>query len=158
MLEKQHVISHLLREFPQFRSRWEQDSKKWRRDGGQYLDMLSFVRFVIDDLYEKGLYQQVRAAFELIELFLTDGTAEVRELAALGFLETLQTAASWKPYGSDAFGRFLRPESRDVWDKLDMVSELNLDDCGVLEGEVLIWRVVRQSLGLVAVPGGRVVN
>jgi hypothetical protein len=158
MLEKQHVISRLLREFPQFRSRWEQDCNQGRRDAGQYLDMSSFVHFVIDDLYEKGLYQQVRAAFGLIELFLTDGTAEVRELAALGFLESLQTAASWKPYGSDAFGRFLRPESRDVWDKLDMVSELNLDDCGVLEGEVLAWRVLRQSLGLVARPGDGIVN
>lgn len=156
MLEKQHVIPQLLREFPQFRSRWEQDCKKWGHDAGPYFDMSSFVRFVIDDLYEKGHYQQVRAAFELIELFLTDGTVEVRELAALGFLETLQTAASWKPYGSDAWVRFLRPESRDVWDKLDMVSELNLDDCGVLESEVLTWRVVRQSLGLDASSGGAV--
>ncbi|HKN36955.1 MAG TPA: hypothetical protein VJX16_27230 [Terriglobales bacterium] len=152
MLEKQHVISHLLREFPQFRNRWEEARNKWRHDAGAYLDMSSFARFVTDELYEKGQYQQVRAAFELIERFLTDGTAEVRELAALGFLETLQTAASWKPYGSDAFGRFLRPESRDVWNKLDMISGLNLDDCGVLEGEVLTWRLVRQSLGLVAVP------
>jgi hypothetical protein len=154
MLEKQHAISHLLREFPQFRSRWEQDRKNWQCE----FDMSSFVRFVIDDLYEKGHFQQVRAAFELIELFLTDGSDEVRELAALGFLEALQTAASWKPYGGDAWVRFLRPESRDVWNKLDLVSELNLDDCGVLEGEVLIWRVVRQSLGLDAASGGRAVN
>lgn len=146
MLEMQQLIPHLLREFPQFRSRWDAHTKRSGYDAGPYADMSIFVHFLTDELYEEGKYKQVHTAFERIEQFLKDGTAGVRELVALGFLETLRTVASWKPYGSDAFVPFLHPESKRVWAKLDTAWDLNLDDCGVLEGEVLISRVVRQSL------------
>jgi len=146
MLEKRQLISQVLHEFPQFRKRADTGSRRSGDDAKAYLDLALFVRFLTDDLYEKENYQQVRAAFEQMEEFLRSGTAEVREWVALGFLETLRAAASWKPYGSDAFIRFLPPESRRIWAKLDAAWNLNLDDCSVLEKEVLIWRIVRQSL------------
>jgi len=146
MLEKRQLISHLLHEFPQFGNRADTGAKKSGDEAKPFLDLALFVRFLTDELYEKENYQQVRAAFEQMEEFLRSGTAEVRELVALGFLETLRAAACWKPYGSDAFIQFLPPESRRVWAILDAAWNLNLDDCSVLEREVLIWRVVRQSL------------
>jgi len=146
MMEKRQLISNLLHEFPQMGKRWEADSGRLEHDANLYLDISLFVHFLMDELYEKEKYQQVRAAFEQMEQFLRNGTTEVRELVALGFLETLRTVASWKPYGTDAFLQFLLPESRRVWAKLDAVWKVNLDDCSVLEREVLIWRVVRQSL------------
>jgi len=146
MLEKHQLISHLLREFPQFRTRWDQHPKRSAHDAGGYLDLSLFVRFLTDELYEEEDYKRVNAAFDQMEQFLKNGTAEVRELVALGFLETLRTEASWKPYGSDVFIQFLPPESRRVWAKLDAAWDVTLDDCGVLEGEVLISRVARQSI------------
>jgi hypothetical protein len=145
MLEEHQLISHLLCEFPQFRSRWDEDPE---RSGvaRPYLDMSRFVRFLTDELYEKEDYKQVHSAFERMEQFLRDGTAGVRELVVVGFLETLRNVASWKPYGGDVFVRFLRPESNRFWTKLDAVGNLNLEDCSVLEAEVLIWRIVRHSL------------
>ena len=146
MLEKCQLIPHLLHEFPQFESSAHAVCKSSEQDARRYPDLALFVRFLTDELYEKENYQQVRAAFEQMEEFLRNGTAEVHELVALGFLEPLRAVASWKPYGSDAFIRFLPPESRRVWAKLDAVWNLNLDDCSVLEKEVLIWRVIRQNL------------
>src|SRR5271168_3870337 len=98
MLEKRQLISQVLHEFPQFRKRADTGSRRSGDDAKAYLDLALFVRFLTDDLYEKENYQQVRAAFEQMEEFLRSGTAEVREWVALGFLETLRAAASWKPY------------------------------------------------------------
>jgi hypothetical protein len=145
-MDKHPLLSHLLREFPEFRSRWDEHSKRSGHDAGPYLGMSLFVRFLMDDLYEKEDYKQVHAAFDEMEQFLRNGTAEVQESLAFGFLETLRNVASWKPYGSGVFIQFLRPESRRIWTKLDAAWGLNLDDCGVLEAEILIWRVARQSL------------
>jgi len=143
MLEKHELISHLLREFPQFRSRREQDASN---AAGPYHDVSLFVRFLTDELYEKKNFAQVQAVFEEMEHFLKEGTSEARELVALGFLETLWTVASWKPYGSDVFLHFLYPASRSVWDKLEAAWNRHFDGCGVLESEILIWRLVRHSL------------
>jgi hypothetical protein len=145
MLEKRQLISQLLQEFPEFGGRGHADSRSSEHNAKQYLDLSLFARFLTDELYEKENYQQVHAAFERTEEFLRHGTAEVRELV-LGFFETLRAVASWKPYGNDAFIQFLPPESRRVWAKLDALWNLDLDDCSVLEREVLLWRVARQSL------------
>jgi len=145
-MEKHQLISHLLLEFPEFRSRCAENSERLGHDAGPYTDLSLFVDFLTDELYEKGNYKQVKTVFEQMEEFLRDGSGEVRELVARGFLETLRTVASWKPYGSDAFLQFLYPESRRVWLRLDAAWNLNLDDYGVLEKEVLVWRVVQQSL------------
>ncbi len=108
MLEKQQVISDLRREFPQFLSRLG----RWEDDQTQRFSMPVFAHFVIDQLYEHDNDERVRAAFAQMEKFLRDGSQEVRNLVGLGFLETLHNLASWKSYGSEAFVRFLGPETR----------------------------------------------
>ena len=146
MLQKQQVIPILLREFPDFRKRRNQCARRFEYQASAYPDMSLFVHFLTDELYERENYKQVDDAFQQMEQFLKEGSSEVRKLVALGFLETLRIIASWKPYGSDAFLQFLYPESRRVWTNLDAAWNINLDNCGVLEREVLIWRVVRQRL------------
>ncbi len=149
-MEKQQLMSRPLREFPQFQSRRHEHSKQWQQDAGPCLDMSAFAHFVTDQLYEQGNYQRVHAAFDQMEEFLRDGSQEVRELVALGFLETLHDVASAKPYGSEAFVRFLGPRTRHVWAGLDAIwrisIRLDLADRSVLEAEVLAWRILRQSL------------
>jgi hypothetical protein len=97
------------------------------------------------ELYEKRDHAAVQLVFDEIEGFLIGGS-ELREWVALEFLEPMRELASWKPYGSDVFLRFLGPECRRIWERLDWVSELNVNDCGFLEAEVLIWRVIRERL------------
>jgi len=150
LVEKQQLMSRPLREFPQFQSRCHEHSKQWQQDAGPCLDMPAFAHFVTDELYEQGNYQRVHAAFDQMEEFLRDGSQEVRDLVALGFLETLHDVASAKPYGSEAFVRFLGPRTRHVWAGLDAIwrisIRLDLADRSVLEAEVLAWRILRQSL------------
>jgi signal transduction histidine kinase len=146
MLEKQQVISDLRREFPQFLRRLG----RWEDDQTQRFSMPVFAHFVIDQLYEHDNDERVRAAFAQMEKFLRDGSQEVRNLVGLGFLGTLHNLASWKSYGSEAFVRFLGPETRRVWAGLEAVwrasVKLDLSDRTTLEAEVLLWRIVRQGL------------
>lgn len=150
MLEKQQVMSDLLREFPQFHGRMEEHLRRWGRDEAQCFGMPVFAHFVIDELYEPDNYERVHAAFGQMEKFLRDGSQEVRELIGLGFLETLHNVASWKSYGSEAFVRFLGPETGRVWAELEALwrasVRLDLSERTTLEAEVLIWRMIRQSL------------
>jgi len=150
LVEKQQLMSRPLCEFPQFQSRCPEHSKQWQQDAATCLDMPAFAYFVTDELYEQGSYARVHAAFDQMEEFLRDGSQEVRDLVALGFLETLHDVASAKPYGSEAFVRFFGPQTRHVWAVLDAIwrTSLRLDMAGrsVLEAEVLAWRILRQSL------------
>jgi hypothetical protein len=146
MLEKQQVTSDLLREFPQFLShaKWTED------DPTRCFSMPVFARFVIDELYEPANYERVHAACGQMEIFIRDGSQEVRDLVIREFLGTLHNLASWKSCGSEAFVRFLGPEARRIWAELEAVwrasVRLDLSDRTTLEAEVLLWRIFRQSL------------
>ena len=147
MLDAHYVISRLLCEFPQFRT-WRKEHSKWMGDeSGLLANLALFARFSMEELYEEKNFEQLDSAFAEMERLLTHGTEEVRQLVAHGFLEGLRSLVAWKPYGSDLLIDRLRPESRRIWDVFEAASGLNLDDCGVLEREVISWRIVRQNLG-----------
>jgi len=150
MVEKQQVISHLVHDFPQFGRACGNSFTGWDRDSETYFDIPALVRFLTDELYEKGDYERVHEVFAQIEKFLTDGTPEVRSLIGLNFVETLRSIASSKSYDGDAFGQFLGPATRRLWWELDAIwrasIKLDLEDRAVLEGEVLTWRIVHQNL------------
>ena len=57
-------------------------------------------------------------AFQAAEDLLVEGDSNVQQIAALGILETLQCAASWKSYGNRVFIQWLGPKSRTEWDEL----------------------------------------
>jgi len=57
----------------------------------------------------------VQAAFNTLERFLTEGDAEAQERAVIGFIEDVQNASSWRPFGADAFVPFLGPHSQIGW-------------------------------------------
>jgi hypothetical protein len=150
IVEKQQIMSDLLCEFPQFQNRWREHSRQWGEDAGPSLGMVIFAHFVIDGLYERENYEGVQAVFDRMEAFLRGGTQEVRDLIGLGFIQTMQNIALLKPYGSDAFVRFLGVETRSVWAQLEAIwrASIGLDssDRTTLEAEVLIWRMLRAAL------------
>jgi hypothetical protein len=71
------------------------------------------------DAYEQGQIDSVRAAFDMLERFLIEGDAETKELAVIGFIEDVQNAASWRPFGANAFLLFLGPNSQVGWAEVE---------------------------------------
>lgn len=110
------TICALVDAFPEFSDRWRRHLAHWGGEpAGSYNDMAEFVHFVVEDLYEKGQIDDVRRAFELLETLFVEGDQATKDLIGLGFFETLQNFASWRPYGNKAFEKFLGPTSRQCW-------------------------------------------
>ncbi|HXJ91829.1 MAG TPA: hypothetical protein VMT20_02980 [Terriglobia bacterium] len=111
-----NVTATLLGAFPRLRERWKGHVAFWGgQPAGSYNDMAEVVHFVVEDLYEKGNLAETRRVFELLGKLFEEGDVESKNLIALGFFETLQCFASWRPYGNKAFEQFLSPTSMEVW-------------------------------------------
>jgi hypothetical protein len=111
-----NTITALLEAFPDFLGRWKEHVAWWGgMPAGCYNDMAKFVEFVIDDLYEKENLSETRRAFALLNQLYIDGDEEAQGLIATGFLEGVQSVASWRPYGNRVFEQFLPPASMKVW-------------------------------------------
>jgi hypothetical protein len=119
-LTEADLMPRLLTEFPGFQPRWQAHLEYWKGEpAGNYNDMAQFVHFVVEDLYATGQTQHVQRVFEIMEQWLTSGSETVRGLIVVGFLETLQTSASWQVFGNEAFIPFLGPKSREAWKEIE---------------------------------------
>lgn len=81
-----------------------------------------------------------------MEEFLSNTGTEIRDIIAIEMLESFPNAEY--PSGSDTFAQFLGPETKHLWVELQAIwktsVKLDLQDRTVLEGEVLISRILRQ--------------
>jgi hypothetical protein len=89
-----------------------------RKPGGFYNDMAEFVHFVVEDVYEKGKLDETRRVFEHLEKLLAGADQENRNLIGLGFFETLQNFASWRPNGNKVYEQFFGPVFKKIWTEL----------------------------------------
>jgi len=113
------TIHALVEAFPDFSNRWRKHLAYWNGEpAGHYTDMAEFVHFVVEDLYEKGNLNETQRAFDCVEKLFAEGNQATRDLIGLGFFETLQNFASWRPYGNAAFERFFGPMSARVWKEI----------------------------------------
>lgn len=113
------TISVLVREFPSFSKRLKDHIARWGGEpGGHYIEMAEFVHFVVEDLYEKGNLNETRRAFDCVEKLFNDGNQDARDLIGLGFFETLQNFASWRPDGNTVYEQFFGQISRQVWSEI----------------------------------------
>src|SRR6266536_983852 len=78
--------------------------------------------------------KRVHAACDRMEEFLTKAGPEIRDMVAIEMFESLQNAESSSD--SDSFAPFLGPETKRLC--------ADLQDRTVLEGEVLMSRILRQ--------------
>jgi len=116
------VISQLRRAFPSFANRWKEHVASWGGSpAGSYNDMGEFVHFVVEDLYEPGNIEETKRAFLLLEDLLKRADEEARNLIGLGFFETLQNVASWRPGGNKVYEQFFGPLSQQVWRELQII-------------------------------------
>src|SRR5215467_9212841 len=110
------TVLALVEGFPTFSSRWRRHLEYWKGEpAGNYNDMAEFVHFVVEDLYEKGNLNEMQRVFDCLERLFAEGNQETRDLIGLGFFETLQNFASWRPYGNTVFEPFFGPMSKRVW-------------------------------------------
>ncbi len=112
------------------------------------LDVPDFVQSLTDAVYEKEHCERVHAACDRLEEFLSNAGTEIRDMLAIEMFESFQNAEY--PYGSDTVAGCLGPETKRLWTELEAIwrtsAKLDLQDRTVLEGEILIWRIVRQNL------------
>jgi hypothetical protein len=116
------TIAVLLQAFPGFSDRWASYVEFWNGNPpGSYMDMAEFVHFVVEDVYEKGNLDETHRVFQLLEKLLVEAGQETRDLIGLGFFETLQNFASWRPGGNKVYEQFLGPMSKQVWSELQAI-------------------------------------
>ncbi len=121
MITAGDVVPLILDACPSFVAVWEieieQDPIHLNEDGTRldYLDASAFSRHLVR-LLKAHRSDEITASFQAIEKLLVDGDPYVKELATIGYLESLQNHAGWdeKIEASD-FEGFLQPESRRWW-------------------------------------------
>jgi len=118
LLTSETILS-LVERFPAFSPRWRKHLEYWHGEpAGNYNDMAEFVHFVVEDLYEKGNLDEMQQVFNCLENLFIEGNQETRDLIGLGFFETLQNFATWRPYGNTVFEPFFGPMSKRVWKEI----------------------------------------
>ena len=116
------TILNLVNAFPAFLPRWREHLEHWKgAPAGQYNDIAEFVHFVVEDLYEKGNLDDMQRVFDCLERLFAEGNQETRDIIGLGFFETLQNFASWRPYCNTVFEPFLGPMSKEVWNEISRI-------------------------------------
>jgi hypothetical protein len=140
---------HQLCELSYTRSSLDASSRERPEEQDLCREPFAFVQVVMA-LYEHANYELLRVAFDRLEQALIAASQEGRHLFGVEVMEALQNVASWKAYGRDVFVQFLGPEAKRIWMELDAVwtasVRLDLAERGILEAEVLIWRMTRQKL------------
>lgn len=102
---------------PSFRDKWDQHLVEWGNDvlyvaAGEFAGHLLSLHVAKNE----SSFPEVAGAIERLHI---EGAPSVKELATVGVLEGVQNI--WANCGADpeAFGRYLKPESRRRWDNLN---------------------------------------
>ncbi len=133
MMTQHQMFDPLLAALPSFLESWREFEREWPEGGAErpyYLALGDLARHLIG-LHAQGEAAQLRAAFEVVERWHTEGDHCVREAATVGLLEGIQNNCSHSPIDPEVFLPFLGPESRRWWDKLNRFwerGELLTDD------------------------------
>lgn len=114
----------LLQALPSLRERWpevEAENADAEAAGGRlgYLDATWLVGVLADRL-AAGETSEIEAAFDLIELLISNGDEYVSELGVMGYIEGLQTqTVTARGVDPQSFRPWLRPLSAKYWDAIN---------------------------------------
>lgn len=115
------IIPELLKVCPGIDARWQQHLEYWGDDEwGEYNDAAQIVHFVVDS-YLEGKTDFFPQLFAKVEEFIASGHPRHKEIASLGFLESLQTYASNQDCGYKPFEKWLGQSSLSEWHRLEAV-------------------------------------
>ncbi len=124
VIGRDDVMPLLVKACPSFAPRWleiETDPGHLEADGNRlcYIDAGEFARHLIR-LHQEETLDEIALAFDIIERLHVEGDEYVRQLATIGYLESLQNQVGW---GTEAdppdFTPYLGPVSLYHWRRLD---------------------------------------
>ena len=115
------MMDVLLAASPTFAENWDAFRREWAEEAEDlplYLALGDFARHVISFLEVKD-DATLRRIFDAVERLHLEGDHYVREAATVGLLEDLQNTNLHRSTDPEQLRRFLRPESRKWWDRVD---------------------------------------
>ena len=115
---EEELMPLVLKIAPGFKQRWQEHLEYWGNEkAGIYNDIAEFAHYVVDS-YENGDTCWYEDFFQFVERLIVNGNEEKKELTIIGFLEDIQTIASWKSHKGKVFIKWLGPKSKDAWNQL----------------------------------------
>jgi hypothetical protein len=119
MISRDQIVPLLLTACPSFQEPWRRyiEDSLYEPDL-IYLHLAEFSRHLINLLQGQSC-EEFPAVFEVIERLHIEGDHDTREIATIGILETIQNHAGHANIDSESFTRWLGPESKKWWDRLD---------------------------------------
>ena len=124
MITRDDMFDLLIAACPDFRPAWEGFLSDWSEEPETaeeglplYLALGEFARHVLRQLDVRDA-AGLRRVFDAIERLHLEGDAYVREAATIGLLEAFQNIGT-REQKQEIFERWLKPESREWWIRLD---------------------------------------
>jgi hypothetical protein len=114
MITQDQIMSMILEACPSFQKLWDESDNQ----DLLYVVMGDLSRHLLD-LYQKGQTDEFNPLCETIETFHTNGDSFVKEFATIGILEAIQNVWGNTDIDPEEFHKFLLPESRKWWKKLN---------------------------------------
>jgi hypothetical protein len=121
MIQRPSMMEPILRASPRFVAVWEEFVEEWKSESAElplYLVLADLARHIAS-LYQEGAEAELRDIFSVVEAWHLEGDAYVREAATVGLLEDLQNTNVVGPVKPSNFVRFLGPESKRWWAKVE---------------------------------------
>jgi hypothetical protein len=106
---------------PSFTATWAEFCAEWAMEPEGlplYIALGELARHLVDRL-RSGVTEEFPAVFQVVERWHCEGDDYVREAATIGLLEGIQNNAGHAGIYPGVFERWLLPESKKWWDKLD---------------------------------------
>lgn len=119
-INQEQIIDLLIQACPSYRSRAQQYFKENYEPGDErlyYLEASDFNHFIID-LYIDKRTEDFNRIFDVIEELHINGDDYVKELATIGFLESLQHHLDHENIDYKSFETYLKQESLKWWKHL----------------------------------------
>lgn len=122
MITKEQMFEPLLAACPSFQSAWDEFLEESARHPDQeplYYIALGDLAHHLVELFRSGTTEEFPAVFHVVERWHCFGNHYVQEAATIGLLEGLQNIAGHESIDPAGFERWLLPESKKWWEKLN---------------------------------------
>jgi hypothetical protein len=99
MINIDESLKMLCKAYPGFRDKFVRNADSWISNDGEFLYyiLITNLTHVLLENISEGNYENTGELFLLVETLLIEGTENVTNLIAVGFLESLQNQTTVKP-------------------------------------------------------------
>ena len=121
MISRAQMMGPILQASPSFHPVWNEFVAEYENEGGElplYIVLGDLARYIAL-LESRGTEDELQEIFAAIERWHTEGDQYVKEAATIGLLEDLQNTNVVGGKDSSRFAKYLGPESKRWWTKVD---------------------------------------